>query len=155
LARFIRTLGMPIALTVCAVLLLYIARYVGERYGWYYHALSLGLLGTSLAALFRLTLLKLPNEAPDLPPTEDPERMKLQEKIHSLRQDVARSNSAMLRDLVVIPVLACGPAVLVLLIFQQRSYQSDHSIWFRISVIPLFVYFIWRYLIPQRAKKDA
>jgi hypothetical protein len=146
---------MPIALAVCAFLLLFVARFIGERYGWYYHALILAFLGTSLAALFRLTLLKLPNGARDLPLTEDPERKKFQEKMRSLKRDADHSHSAMLRDLVAIPTLACGPAVVVLLVFQQRSYQSDHSIWFRMSVIPLFVYFVWRYLFPRRAKKDA
>ena len=155
LARMTSTLGMPIALAVLAFFLLWIARYIGEQYGWYYHSLILVALGVSLAALFRLTLLKLPNKPLTLPPTDDPERIKLHEKILLMNRNLEHSRPAFLRDLVLLPVLACCPAALILLIFRQRSYQADHSIWFQVSLIPLLIYVVFRIATQKHLKKNA
>ena len=70
---------MQIALIVLLVLLMRVAQYIGQLYGWYYHALILVALGVLIGALFRLAPPKMPKFSPELPPTDDPEGKKLRE----------------------------------------------------------------------------
>jgi hypothetical protein len=140
---------MQIALILLLVLLVRVAQYVGQLYGWYYHALILIVLGVSLAALLRLVAPKMPGPAPKLQPTDDPEGRRLREFIESAHKDFEQSIPALRRDAMLIPVFACAPAVVILCVFQQRSYLPDYSPWFRLSFIPVLLYVIFRYIIPK------
>jgi len=54
-----------------------------------------------------------------------------------------------------LPILACAPAVVILCILQQRSYLPDYSIWLRLSFVPFILYFIFRFLVSALRKKGA
>ena len=72
---------MQIALIVLLVLLMRVAQYAGQLYGWYYHALILVVLGVFVGALFLLAAPKMPKFSSELPPTDDPEGKKLRARI--------------------------------------------------------------------------
>jgi hypothetical protein len=146
---------VQIALILLLVLLVRVAQFVGQLYGWYYHALILVVLGASLAALFRLIAPKMPGSAPALPPTDDPEGIKIREFIKSAHRDFEQSVPAFRRDSILIPLLACAPAVALLCIFQQHSYLPSCSLWFRFSFIPVLLYVVFRYVIPKRRRNGA
>jgi hypothetical protein len=146
---------MQIALIVVLVLLVRIAQYIGQLYGWYYHALILVALGVCVGALLRLAAPKMPEPSPDLPPTDDPEGKKIREFIASAQKDLEHSVPALRRDAMLIPTLACAPAALVLCVLQQRSYLPDFSLWFRLSFVPVLIYVFVRYIIPKGRKVGA
>jgi hypothetical protein len=144
---------MPVIFSFLAVLLFTAARYVGEHYGWYYHALIIVIVGFSLMAFFRLTMPKPPNPMRELPPTDDPERRRVQKGIRSLHENLVQSYPTFRRDMLLLPIVACVPTAVMLCVLQQRSYLSDNLIWFRLSLIPFLFYFVFCFLIPKRSKK--
>lgn len=146
---------MQIAGSILLVVVLSVARYVGQLYGWYYHALLLAALGGVLAVLFRVVAPKPPEPMRELPPTDDPEGRKILEQIRVMHEDLVHSYPAMRRDMMLLPILACAPAVLILCILRQRSYLPDYSIWLRLSFVPFILYFVFRFLIPKQSKKRA
>ena len=143
---------MQIVLLLLLVLLVRVAQFVGQLYGWYYHALILVALGVGVGALFRLAAPKMPKFSPELPPTDDPEGKKIREFIASAHKDLEHSVPALRRDAMLIPILACAPSAAVLCVLQQRSYLPDSSTWFRFSFIPVLLYVIFRYIIPKRSR---
>jgi predicted MFS family arabinose efflux permease len=146
---------MQIVLILVLVLLVRVAQYVGLLYGWQYHALILVALGVGVGALFRLAAPKMPEPLPQLPPADDPEGKKIREFIASAEKDLKHSVPALRRDAMLIPILACVPAALVLLILQQQSYLPEFSLWFRLSFVPVLIYVFVRYILPQRRKVGA
>jgi hypothetical protein len=146
---------MQIALILLLVLLVRVAQYVGQLYGWYYHALILVALGVCVGALLRLAAPKMPEPSPELPPTDDPEGRKIREFLQSAHRDLEQSIPGLRRDSMLIPILACAPAAVILCVLQQRSYQPDYAIWFRLSFIPVLIYVFVRYIIPRGSKIRA
>lgn len=146
---------MQIAGFILLVLVLTVARYVGQLYGWYYHALLLAALGGVLAVLFRAVTPKPPEPLRELPPSEDPEARRLMEQVRAMHEDFVQSYPAFRRDMMLLPILACAPAVVILCILQQRSYLPDYSIWLRLSFVPFILYFIFRFLVSALRKKGA
>ena len=146
---------MQIALLVVLVLLIRTAQYVGQFYGWYYHASFLVVLGVSLAALFRLAAPKLPEPPPELPPTDDPEGRKIREFLETAQKDLGQMIPALRRDSLVVPVLACVPAAAILCVLRQQSYAPDYSLWLRLSFIPVLLYVFVRYIFPKTYRRRA
>ena len=75
--------------------------------------------------------------------------------IAAARKDIEHSVPAMRRDAFLLPILACAPAAGVLFVMQQRSYQPDSLILFRLSAVPIIIYVCVRYIIPKRRKIGA
>jgi hypothetical protein len=146
---------MQIALIVVLALLIRAAQYVGQLYGWYYHASFLVVLGVSLGALFRLAAPKMPEPTPELPPTDDPEGRKIREFIETAQKDLGLMIPALRRDSMVVPILACVPAAVILCALQQNSYSPEYSLWLRLSFVPVLLYVFVRYIFPKTYKKGA
>lgn len=146
---------MNVAGPLLLVAIIFLARIVGERYGWYYHAAILAVLAVALGALFRLAAPKPLPPAPTLPPIEDPQGKKMREFLEAAHKDLDVLIPAMHRDAKVIPILACAPAVVVLCVLQQSSYAPDHRLWFRLGFIPVLVYAFVRYVFPKTYRRRA
>ena len=144
---------MQIALIVALVLLMRAAQYVGQLYGWYYHASFLVVLGVSLGALSRLAAPKMLGPTPELPPTDDAEGGKIREFLETAQKDLGQMIPALHRDSMVVPVLACVPAAAILCVLRQQSYSPDYSLWLRLSFIPVLLYVFVRYIYPKTYRK--
>ena len=146
---------MNVAGPLLLVLILIAARFVGERFGWYYHAAILVFMGVGLGALFRLAAPKIPEPPQNLPPTDDPEGRKIREFLETAQKDLGQMIPALHRDSLVVPVLACVPAAVILCVLRQQSYSRDYSFWFRLSFIPVLLYVFVRYIFPKTYRRRA
>jgi len=146
---------MHIVGTLFLVGLLVVARSIGEHYGWHYHAFLLAGLGGVLAVLFRAATPKPPEPMQTLPMPNDPERRLLLEQIQAIHENLVQSYPALRRDMMLLPILACAPAVVILCVLQQRSYLPAHTIWFRLSFVPFLVYFVVRFFFPKKSRRTT
>jgi hypothetical protein len=143
---------MQIALLLLVVLLVQLAHVLGKYYGWYYHALILGALAVALVALFRFAFPTRPPLVSKLPPTDDPEGLRIRAMLESVQVDLVQIDRDLKRDMVLLPILACAPPLLILCLLQQRAYLPPNSIWFKVSMVPFLLYVVIRFILSRPGK---
>jgi len=144
---------MQALLGFAIVVILSVAKFVGVRYGWGYHASILLVLAALMPLLVRLPLGIISPPRFDPSVFDTPEGRELGEKVAAIHAENQRLHRMLRFDAFVFPALLFGPTLVTMLVLQQDAYREEYRHWFWVDLALFGLYFLFRYVIKK--KKNA
>jgi len=138
LLAFLMTLGLTVA------------KFIGVRYGWGYHASILFTLGALMTLLIRLPLGFTSSPKFDATVFDTPEGRELGAKVAALHAENQRFHRMLRVDAFLFPILLFGPAFVTMLVLRQNAYREEHRHWFWVGLALFGLYFVFRHVISRR-----